>query len=90
MRQRRRVLYTGSVQGVGFRYTTRHVASRHPVTGYVRNLPNGAVELCVEGESEAIDGFLGAVEHRMAGYIEQTEITIEAPTDEYKTFDIKH
>jgi acylphosphatase len=43
--QRRRVLYTGHVQGVGFRFTVRELAQRFAVTGFVRNLSNGKVEL---------------------------------------------
>ena len=43
--------FSGHVQGVGFRYTTRSVASRFAVTGYVRNLPDGRVELVAEGGS---------------------------------------
>ena len=46
----KRVLYSGRVQGVGFRYTTQALAAGHPIAGYVRNLPTGEVELVAEGE----------------------------------------
>ncbi|MBL8829940.1 MAG: acylphosphatase, partial [Planctomycetaceae bacterium] len=46
---RRRVLFHGRVQGVGFRVTTRSIAQRFAVTGWVRNLPDGSVELLAEG-----------------------------------------
>ena len=52
-----RILYSGSVQGVGFRYTVRSVAAGYEVTGTVRNLPDGTVELVVEGAKEELEAF---------------------------------
>jgi acylphosphatase len=75
----KRVLYTGQVQGVGFRYTTRHVAANFAVAGYVRNLPDGRVELVAEGEPEEVEHFLDAVGQKMAGYIEERAIEDEPP-----------
>ena len=49
MRKRAHVFYSGRVQGVGFRYSTREVACGYEVTGRVRNLPDGRVELVAEG-----------------------------------------
>lgn len=60
-RERVRVLYSGRVQGVGFRFTARRLAPGFAVSGYVRNLPDGRVELVAEGEPAALDGFLGAI-----------------------------
>ena len=54
-KERREVFYAGHVQGVGFRYTTRSIATQLPVVGLVRNLPDGRVHLVVEGSPEAID-----------------------------------
>jgi acylphosphatase len=76
----KRVLYSGRVQGVGFRYTTRTLAAGHPVAGYVRNLPSGEVELVVEGEDSAVEAFLAAVARRMAGYINNTTVQDAAST----------
>ncbi|MBU0638784.1 MAG: acylphosphatase [Planctomycetes bacterium] len=58
---RRNVVYAGRVQGVFFRATARDLAQRFAVTGYVRNLPNGTVEMEVEGLPDQVDGLLGAV-----------------------------
>ena len=55
------VLYTGRVQGVGFRATVRHVARGYDVTGTVRNLPDGRVELTAEGTKEELQAFVEAV-----------------------------
>ena len=59
--RRLHVLFEGRVQGVGFRYTTVSVASRFRVTGYVRNLPDGDVELVAEGVETEILAFLDAL-----------------------------
>jgi acylphosphatase len=52
------VFYEGSVQGVGFRWSVRHVAKGFDVTGSVRNLPDGRVELQVTGEEDEVRAFL--------------------------------
>src|SRR5262245_23913938 len=56
-----RVVYSGRVQGVGFRYTVRSMAGRYPLAGFVRNLPDGTVELTVQGGKGAIEALLGEV-----------------------------
>ena len=73
----KRVHYSGSVQGVGFRYTAQGLANGFAVAGYVRNLPDGSVELVAEGEADQVDGFLAAIARRMAGYIEDTAVSSE-------------
>jgi acylphosphatase len=74
-----RVIYSGRVQGVGFRYTARGLAAGYPVTGYVRNLNNGEVELVAEGEAESVEAFLAAVARHMAGYVQHTRVEDIAP-----------
>ncbi len=71
-----RVRYTGRVQGVGFRATTRSIARRYPLTGWVRNESDGSVVAEMQGEQAVIDSFRRAVRERMADFIasEQEEI----------------
>jgi acylphosphatase len=83
------VYYSGRVQGVGFRYTTHRIAGNYAVTGYVKNLPNGNVELVVEGSSEHVDAFLDAVARRMAGYIENAQVE-DVPPSGFADFLIRH
>jgi acylphosphatase len=85
----KRVLYSGQVQGVGFRYTTQRLAAGHPVAGYVRNLPSGEVELVAEGEPAAVEAFLEAVAQRMAGYITNATVQDTAPSGQ-RGFQIRH
>ncbi|MFC7404367.1 acylphosphatase [Georgenia alba] len=51
---RRHLVVHGRVQGVGFRYTCEEVAARLGVSGWVRNRPDGTVEIVVEGEPDAV------------------------------------
>jgi acylphosphatase len=73
----KRVLYSGRVQGVGFRFTAQETAAGFPVSGHVRNLPGGDVELVAEGEADAVDAFLAALAQRMAGFIDRVTVRDE-------------
>ncbi|RKY29120.1 MAG: acylphosphatase [Planctomycetota bacterium] len=68
-KQHIRCIFHGRVQGVGFRYTTLHVAGRYDVAGHVRNMPDGTVELVAEGAPGEIEKFIAEVEKRMERYI---------------------
>jgi acylphosphatase len=80
----KRVYYSGSVQGVGFRATAVRVASGHAVRGWVRNLSDGGVELFADGAPAAVDAFLRDLRNRMSGHIDGEEAT-EAEADESLT-----
>jgi acylphosphatase len=77
--ERRRVLYRGHVQGVGFRYTAQRIARGFAVTGTVRNLDDGRVEVVAEGEPDEISAFLEAISQEMAGKIQGASVETEAP-----------
>ena len=72
--QRREVFFSGHVQGVGFRYRTQSLAVKYPVEGYVRNLPDGRVQLEVQGAAEDLDRFLAALERQMAEFIRESRV----------------
>jgi acylphosphatase len=64
----RQVIYSGRVQGVGFRYTVKRIASGFEVTGWVRNLPDGRVELqAMSHEEDELAAFLDAVQTSSLG-----------------------
>jgi acylphosphatase len=68
--ERVQVLYSGRVQGVGFRFTVRQIARGYDVTGTVRNLADGRVELIAEGARDEIEAFLtGIAESDLSGFI---------------------
>jgi acylphosphatase len=72
------VQYSGRVQGVGFRYTAERLAQGRPISGFVRNLPSGDVEVVVEGAVADIDAYLAQLSKTMAGHIERADIREEA------------
>ena len=88
--ERREVRYRGLVQGVGFRYTTRRIAARFDVTGYVRNLPDGEVLVVAEGHPEEVKRFLSAVTAEMGPCIEGIRESVLPPTGEFRYFEIRH
>jgi acylphosphatase len=85
-----RVIYTGRVQGVGFRWTTRSIARRFPVTGTVRNLSDGTVELVAQGPATGVADFLAAVAERMGEQIHGMESERITPPEAFTRFEIRH
>lgn len=85
----KRVLYSGRVQGVGFRMTAQALASSFAVAGYVRNLPSGEVELIAEGEESVVEAFLAEVARHMAAYIRTTTVQ-DAAASGQRGFRIRH
>lgn len=73
---RLRVNFQGRVQGVGFRATARSIARSYPVTGWVRNEPDGSVLLEVQGEEEVVATYLGELKRTMSIYIRTAEQSI--------------
>lgn len=57
-----RILYSGKVQGIGFRYTVKRIADKYNIVGWVRNLSDGSVEVFVQGEELTVLSFLQGVE----------------------------
>lgn len=74
--------YVGRVQGVGFRATTAYIARHHQVQGSVRNLPDGRVEVDVQGEPPVVDAFLAEVARSFRSRIHDQVISPIPLTDE--------
>lgn len=87
---RKKVLYSGRVQGVGFRFTTVRLAEPFDVTGYVKNLPDGRVETLVEGEGEVVDSFLADLEKTMERNITSKTEEDLSGSGRYETFDVQY
>ena len=83
-----KALFSGHVQGVGFRFTASGLASRYDVTGYVRNLPDGRVELVAEGDRAEVNRFLEAIRLRMGGLIRDEQAIWSPASGAYSGFSI--
>jgi len=86
----RQIFYSGRVQGVGFRAAIRHLASGFDVTGWVRNLEDGRVEMqAMTLDADEMTEFLAAIdESDLAGYIKDREIHIIQPLTGVRGFNI--
>lgn len=86
-RIRMQVFYSGRVQGVGFRYTTRTVATGFELTGVVENLPDGRVKLVAEGQREELEVFRQAIRDAgMEGLIRDEVVSWHPATGEFRGF----
>jgi acylphosphatase len=88
-RQTRRVRFRGRVQGVGFRYTAAGLAQACGIHGYVRNCPDGSVELAAQGTSDDVDRFLAELGQHFAGYIDDQTVEDCHPNETFAGFDIR-
>ena len=84
----KRIIFIGRVQGIGFRFTTLNIANRCNLTGLVRNLPDGSVEMIAQGIAEDIDDCVRDIQESFTGCINQTKVKELPPNPEYKNFKI--
>ena len=81
--------YAGHVQGVGFRYTVKTVATGFEITGFVRNLSNGQVLLIAEGDRAELEAFQHAIrEAGLDSLIRNEQVTWSDAQNEFKNFEI--
>ncbi len=88
--ERREAYYSGRVQGVGFRFTVRRIAADLDVAGFVRNLPDGRVQVVAEGNPEELDGLLAEIADAMQSNIGDTDVSREPATGEFSGFTIRY
>jgi acylphosphatase len=86
----KQIIYSGRVQGVGFRYSTKQIASGYEVVGTVKNLPDGRVEMQVMSQdSEELEDFLTAIdESNLGSLIKEREISSIPPLVGQRSFSI--
>jgi acylphosphatase len=88
-RRRLQVYYSGNVQGVGFRYTAKTVATGFDLAGTVRNLPDGRVELVAEGAKDELESFRVAIRDSGLGhFIKKEEVSWGDAQNEFRGFEI--
>jgi acylphosphatase len=87
--ERRRILYSGNVQGVGFRWRAASVVEGLPISGYVRNLSDGRVEVVIEGEPKDNEEAAGRIRSARALHIARETPETTAATGEFQGFRIR-
>jgi acylphosphatase len=88
--KRRRCLFSGRVQGVGFRYTAQSIASKYDIRGYVMNLADGRVELLMEGDESEMERVVTEIQEKLDGFIRQRTDDVSDATGEFRAFSIRH
>ena len=84
------IVYTGIVQGVGFRYTVQRLALDIGLTGWVKNLRDGRVEMLVEGDPKGLEQLMQNIENHFTGYIRNKEIEYQTYSGKFKDFQITY
>lgn len=87
---RQLVYFRGNVQGVGFRMTTHRIAGGYAVVGFVRNLPDGRVELLVEGSKSELTAFLTEIQQQMGHRVTDSELDTQDASGEFNRFEIRY
>jgi acylphosphatase len=82
--------FSGHVQGVGFRYSTHRLAREYQVSGFVKNLADGRVQVVVEGSPAESRRFLEAIQSAMSQYVTDVDRRTTDATGEFNGFDIRH
>ncbi|MGB0586336.1 MAG: acylphosphatase [Limisphaerales bacterium] len=89
MPSRLHVYYSGHVQGVGFRYSVKQLSLEFDVTGWVKNLPDGRVEMVTEGERDELETFQAAIpDAGLRRFIRETQSHWSEGTGEFRGFEI--
>ncbi len=83
--------FEGRVQGVGFRWSVCRLAAGRPVTGFVRNRPDGSVELVAEGAAAELRALLEAVAASgVGGFVRHTAVAWSPATGEFRSFGVAY
>ena len=86
----RLITFCGRVQGVGFRFTAQRVACRYGIRGYVRNLPDGNVEMLAQQSAENVAAVLRDISETFKANLSDTKIQNVPPNDKYENFSITY
>jgi acylphosphatase len=86
-----RVVVSGRVQGVFFRASTRDVAVRYGVRGFVRNLPDGRVEAVLQGDRGAVEKVVAFMREGPPGaFVEAADVEWRTPSETWDGFFVRH
>lgn len=86
-----KTIVKGHVQGIGFRWTSHHIAIRLGVSGTVRNLPDGSVEIISQGNKNLLQTFLNTIKEEIGtNHITTMESSLTTPEMHLDGFRIIH
>ncbi|MBM3251683.1 MAG: acylphosphatase [Candidatus Omnitrophica bacterium] len=83
------VIYSGRVQGIGFRFTAERIALSLGITGWVKNLFGGEVEIVAEADEKKLEKFLKEINSHFSNYIQNQDLDWQEATGEFKDFAIR-
>ena len=87
----KQVFYSGSVQGVGFRYSVKQIAKGFSIIGWVKNLADSRVEMQIAGEPEEVAEFLSAItQSELRAHIRETSENALTTLPDVRSFEIRH
>ena len=89
MNKRIHAYYSGSVQGIGFRFTAERIATSLNLTGWVKNLRDGRVEVVCEGQEVTLQDFLRQINSTFNNSINDADIKWSEATGKFDNFDIR-
>jgi acylphosphatase len=84
------IFFRGVVQGVGFRFTVQRMARSFDLKGWAKNLPDGRVEVLVEGEDKCISKLIEKIQQYFQGHIKDVQVNYKAALNGYTTFEIQY
>jgi acylphosphatase len=84
----KQIIFVGHVQGVGFRFTAHRMASRHLLTGFVRNLRDGSVEMVAQGSAGDIEDCIRDIKESFPWYVREVIINDIPPDPKHTDFKI--
>jgi acylphosphatase len=87
---RRRALFRGRVQGVGFRAKSHRLARGFAVAGFARNLDDGRVEVVAEGEPAVVDAFFDSIQQAFGDWIRGVDYEPAASGPPFSDFSIRY
>jgi len=82
----KKIVFSGRVQGVGFRYTAQRMAQQYELVGFVRNLSNGGVEMFAQGDQRDVNNCIADIERHFEGHISNTHTEDMTLTGAYDRF----
>lgn len=83
------IIFSGKVQGIGFRYRTLNLAEKMAINGWVKNLSDDEVEMMAEAEEKNLQDFIAEIKKYFQNYIQDVQLEWQKPTGEFQNFQVR-